>query len=246
MKFNDEIIKYLNGDIFSNSLQVHISKSEQSIISRIELLKEMTIKKSVIHVGCCDHIPLIKQKIEKNNWLHKHIDNASRKCLGIDTDPEGVKYLINELGYENIIKADIAKEDIPVISDNTWDILLLGEVLEHIDNPVEFLSDIHKRYNRSINNIIVTVPNAFSLTNQKYIKNNTEIINSDHRYWFTPYTLAKVLTIAKFTINEFYFCREIPLQLNWKNKLKIKNLITRKKLRQFPCLRDIIVMKAKF
>ena len=77
---------------------------------------------------------------------------------------------------------------------NDWDFVLLGEIIEHVDNPVDFLKSIKDKFKPFSKKIIITAPNAYSYTHVlSYIENNVELINSDHRFWFTPYTILKLM-----------------------------------------------------
>ena len=58
--------------------------------------------------------------------------------------------------------------------------------------------------------LIITVPNAFSLENLFFTLSKKECINSDHRYWFSPYTIAKICTLAEIEIEEYHFCSHSP------------------------------------
>jgi len=61
--------------------------------------------------------------------------------------------------------------------------------------------------------------------------NYLEIINSDHRFWFTPYTISKVLVSAGYNPEKIHYAN---LQ-----SLSIKELITRK-------IKRIIGMKTEY
>jgi hypothetical protein len=75
---------------------------------------------------------------------------------------------------------------------------VFGEVVEHIPNPVSFLSRFRENYGDVVDQIVITVPNAFRGGNIKGILKNVETINSDHRFFFTPYTIAKVAIDAGY------------------------------------------------
>ncbi len=242
MKFDKEILKYLENKEFTNGLQVQVSKEEDSILSRLEILDEKLKNKKVIHMGCCDHIPLIEMKKKHNLWLHKRISDVADRCFGVDIDKEGIDYLQNKLGYADLVCADIRKDNIEEINNNKWDYIILGEILEHIDNPVEFLSSIKSKYAAHVEKMFVSVPNGFRYQNFVNSKYHLEIINSDHRFWFTPYTLAKIFTAAGFKVDEFFMCMEKPRELNFRKKLKKKN----KRLLKYPMFRDTILMSANF
>jgi hypothetical protein len=87
-----------------------------------------------------------------------------------------------------------------------WDYIVAGEVLEHIDDPVMFLKAIREKYGACTERIIITVPNALSYTNFRFALRNIEMINSDHRFWFTPFTLLKVATQAGIVVEDFDLC----------------------------------------
>ena len=166
-------------------------------------------------------------------YLHKQLSQVSAKCLGIDINAEAVEY-IKSKGINNVIIEDITKSDISQIKNEKWDYLLLAEMLEHIDNPVEFLRKIVENYKNNIGSFIITVPNAFGLIHLGNVLNlGKEIVNSDHRYWFTPYTLWKVIHQAGLYLDNLTMCL-------YENSINIlssnKNLFLEK-----PILLDTIV-----
>ncbi|MBE9547614.1 MAG: hypothetical protein IMF10_09025 [Proteobacteria bacterium] len=106
--------------------------------------------------------------------------------------------------------------------------------MEHVDNPVLFLDSIKRKYSKHIDKLIITVPNAFKIENFIFIKNdNIEMINSDHRYWFTPYTLGKVVTRACLKIEGYGFFQSY--QVTRGSEMEKELLIN-------PAMRDTILM----
>lgn len=246
MKFKEHIIEYLKGDNFSNALEISISQNENEIPNRLEIIEKLVKDKKIIHMGCCDHIPLIEDKIQSRSWLHARLCNSAKRCFGVDNNKSGIEYLSKELGYKDLICADIVNQEISEIKKDHWDYMVFGEIIEHLDNPVSFLKTIHDKYSKQIEKIIITVPNAFNFYNIKALKQHREIINSDHRYWFTPYTLAKVLTISKFNVDRFYHCQAGPLNFGWFGSIKPKNLLFKNKLKKYPAFRNTILVIANF
>lgn len=210
MKLDERTFEYLKGKTFSNSLEVPYDYF-QSIPNRIQFLTELVRNKRVLHLGCLDHLPLIDDKIRRNQWLHKELTTAAALCLGVDIDKETRDYVKSKHGFDNIILGDFTKQKLVEITQQRWDFAILGELLEHIDNPVQYLSDIRNLYSDCLKKIIITVPNAWTQTTIRKASQSVEIINSDHRYWFTPYTLAKVITQAGMNLEEIYFANRVPL-----------------------------------
>lgn len=210
MKINEEMYKFLNGVEFSNNMKLTFKEKGKQRLSRIETLERLVNDKNIIHVGACDHLPLIDKKIEQNTWLHKRLENVANSVVGIDINEKAVNYT-NKIGYKNIFYYNIITESEAVIAKmaeiktGEWDYLVLGEMLEHIDNPVEFLNNIKNKYQGSVKNIIVTVPNAFSYNNICFLLKNMELNNSDHKYLFTQYTILKILSRAEMRPTEIIF-----------------------------------------
>lgn len=211
MKFNEHIYPYLKGDQFSSSLGVDLRQEKYPAISREEKILDITRDSAVIHVGCTDHLEIIDKKIEGGNWLHKLLTEQCNRCFGIDLNKESIDYLINELEYTNVQCGNILTDTFPVVDSQTWDFALFGEIVEHLDNPVEFLSTFREKYQKNVKRFIITVPNILNRAHFKEMLNFRELINSDHRFWFTPYTISKVIAESGMTPEHIHYANRIAL-----------------------------------
>jgi hypothetical protein len=220
MKIEPEVLKYLRGEAFKTSLFVDIGKSKHKITSREAAITEMINNKNVIHIGCSDHIPVIKQKISNNTWLHKLITDNAKNCVGIDIDKDSIEFIRKETEYHNVFQGDILSDNFEAINNKKWDYVVFGEIVEHLDNPVNFLKVFKERYGHRVDKFIITVPSIYNIHQFKNMMNYIEIINSDHRFWFTPYTITKVLVSAGYD----------PEKITYTNlqSLNIRELIIRK------------------
>ena len=251
MKLSNEITDYLTGEKFDAGLSIPIAHAENDIISRFSFLINTCQGKNVVHLGCCDHVPLINEKIKNGVWLHRLLMDTCSRVMGVDINDKGIQFLKEELNIPSVYCSNILTDDLPeTLPDLSWDYLVMGEILEHIDNPVEFMSQIRKRHLGKIKQVIITVPNAFAIANYNGVLEQKEIINTDHRYWFTPFTLSKILTIAGYKIDSFYYAQEVSAKIGWRAKLKIFPYIQRKmnyqRLVKYPAFRDTLVMIATF
>ncbi|MFH0893483.1 MAG: methyltransferase domain-containing protein [Bacteroidota bacterium] len=227
----DEMMPYLKGEKFDNAKRFTYNFSDNPLAGREELIVDLIRGKKAIHVGCVDHVELLKQKIDEKTWLHGMMMDATTRCLGVDINCEGISLLKQEFKIDDLVCHDITSENKSAeIESDHWDYVVLGEVLEHIDNPVHFLSSIRKNYKGKIDRIIVSVPNAFKISNFKRVRKNAEEINTDHRYWFTPFTLAKIL------VDSGYKPEKLLMELN--GKVRNRGIIHRMILRKYPLLRD--------
>ena len=211
MDITPEILKFAGGEEFSNSLEFDLGNARHKALSREEAIVNIIRNGNVIHIGCSDHIPLIREKIKNNRWLHKLITENSNSCLGIDNDKESIDFLINELGYKNVKQGDIISDDIPEISSKQWDYAVFGEVIEHLGDPVNFLSTFRTKYGKNVDRFLISVPTIYNRFNLKEMLRYREVVNSDHRFWFTPYTLIKVAASAGLRPEKIEFVNTVKL-----------------------------------
>jgi hypothetical protein len=230
---------YISGKKFSNSLKVKISQPESNILYRMEFIEDLVKSSKIIHLGFADHIEVIEKKIEKNIWFHRRLLQCTSRCVGIDINKAATDFVRSKLNISDVFDIDISKEELPAaITDDHYHFLILGELIEHIDNPVLFLEMIRTRFKSLVDEIVITAPNALRWNNLKYVFKQTELINSDHRYWFTPYTLSKILFQAGYQDMEFYLVESFKPE---------KHSIFKSYLyKKFPALRNTIIIKARF
>lgn len=236
MQIKPEYLPYLTGETLSASLDMKMAAGGQRLHERVQYLEETVRGKRIIHVGCLDHVPLIERRIQANTWLHKRLTEASEVCLGIDINEEGAT-LVRGLGFDNVVICNpIDDEALPEVTHEHWDYMVLGEMLEHIDNPVLFLQNIAAKYGDCVERFLLTVPNALHLDNFFNSLRHSERINTDHRFWFTPYTLAKVANAAGMRVVSFDLCLHKP-------NVPQRRVFYRGLLRLFPLLRGSLVME---
>jgi len=223
-------LSYLNGTQFRENMSFTFD-FQVPVEDRTELLTGLATGKRILHIGCCDHIPLLPEKIASGRWLHGKLTRLATYCVGIDIDVAAVAEVRSLSKLDNIFHGDITGPDkIPAIGEDVFDYAIFGEVLEHIGNPVSFLSCFLQNYRANVREIIITVPNAFRAGNIRNIFRSRETINTDHRFFFTPYTLAKVASDAGLTLASIQMARYSQA-----------GLIKRAVLNQFPLLAEDLV-----
>lgn len=210
MEITQKDLAAIRGDFFSSgyTFQPKFDSLDLQYFSRREFLTNLCKGKDVIHLGCVDHnIDMIDKKIRKGKWLHKDLYDVANRCLGIDLNEIGIRHIKENYEINDLLCMDVIENTANEILSKKWDYFLIPEVLEHQDNPVDFLSKIRQKYTDHTEKFIITVPNAFDLNLRNSLKNGKELINSDHRFWFSPYTLTKVLYQAGFRSITLRLCR---------------------------------------
>lgn len=241
MRIDKELLRYLSGELFTTNLVFNIEKTKYPAFAREKLIVDIIKNKRVIHIGCSDHLEVIEEKIKNNIWLHKLITEAATECIGIDIDSKSIDFLREKLKYTNVFKGNILTDELKIVTEKEWDYVVFGEIIEHLNDPVSFLKTFRQKYQDNVTNFIVTVPNVLSSEQMNNMKNYKEIINSDHRFWFTPYTISKVLMSAGFIPEEIAFGNRQSLSTSGLIKRKLLRIFGREPLYPFYYFRTMIV-----
>lgn len=241
IKYNEPIFyEFLNGNQINANCEV-LFDLDLKLKNRETFLSELVSQSKIIHVGCVDHLEIIESKIKAGTWLHRILMGSTSRCLGIDINSKGISYLQEHYQISDLYCGDLVTERIEAIDNDQWDFLLLPEVLEHISNPVSFLTSIREKYSACIKKIIITVPNVFAYPEYKMASKNIELINTDHRFWYSPYTLLKVINDAGYIIDGLYLTNGFwgPFYYHFKRRLINRILALTPFKRSYKKVRDI-------
>ena len=131
--------------------------------------------------------------------MHGKILQEASNCIGVDILSDDIEKLRTK-------GLNVKCVDFQVSSwEEKFDVIVLGEILEHLDAPGYCLRNISNMLNKD-GIIVVTVPNPYFLTS--IIKNcftsSRYCDNIDHVMWFDPVTLQSLAKRHKLKIKEFY------------------------------------------
>ena len=235
MKFDPTTRAHLGGSTFSNAHLFELGNSGRAP-RRVDRLMALCRDKKVLHVGCCDHLDLIRSKVAQGVYLHQNLCKVASRCVGLDISEPGVA-LLHELGFPEVYlpnavpnAAPDSVPDDPLSAD--FDICLLADVIEHVGDVVGFLQSM-RRYR--FKTLVVATPNAFRLRN---FLGRGELINTDHRYWFSPYTLCKVITDAGYLPQQ--------VELTHSDFVSRKGALAARVLDFLPKHRDTLIVTADY
>jgi len=176
------------------------------LVQRVDIIKSVSKGKKVLHLGCTNY-PYTQLAIDGDALLHNQLESVAAELFGFDYDQEGIDMLAAH-GSKNLYRADLEKLD-EVDLDTKFDVIIAGEIIEHLNNPGLFLNGI-QRFMDAESELIITTINAYSaLRFTTYAlrgKGGTnEPVHPDHVYYFSYRTLKLLVERAGLTVKDFYF-----------------------------------------
>lgn len=152
--------------------------------------------REVLHVGCAD-APITNVK----HNLHLALQGCAKVLDGFDLDTTALDMLRPHLRSGRLFSR---LEDI----QDSYEVLLVPEVIEHVNNVEQFLQTLDKI---GFSEIIITAPDAFSCMHRHFDYDSEtetfcEIVHPDHNAWYTPYTLMNVIRkYTSWTVEGLFF-----------------------------------------
>lgn len=122
--------------------------------------------------------------------MHEAILEIARVCYGIDVlERDEKNYFCIDLDKASALPEFIEKPEI----------IIAGEVIEHLSNAGHFL-ELLKQYDCPI---VLTTPNAFSEIANHAVRRGIEEVNREHVCWYSYQTLSVLLERHKYKIKDF-------------------------------------------
>lgn len=176
------------------------------LVQRVEFIKQACAGRSVLHLGCTN-FPYTREAIENKMLLHFELREIASELYGFDFDQEGID-ILTESGCDNLYRADLERlDDVPL--DKTFDLIVAGEMIEHLNNPGAFLAGI-QRFMSPETHLILTTVNAycgmrFFIYALRGKGGVNEPVHPDHVSYYSYSTLNVVLKRHGLAVNQFLF-----------------------------------------
>ncbi len=176
------------------------------LVQRVDFIKKMCDGKRVLHLGCTNS-PYTNDSIQNDMLLHHDLKKVAKELYGFDYDAEGLE-IFKQIGEKNIYWADLEKLD-EVELNETFDVIIAGEMIEHLSNPGLFLRGI-KRFMNKDSKLVITTINAYSgmrffIYGLRGRGGANEPVHPDHVAYYSYKTLNLVVEREKLKIKDFVF-----------------------------------------
>ncbi|MEO6052087.1 MAG: methyltransferase domain-containing protein [Pyrinomonadaceae bacterium] len=176
------------------------------IVQRLDLIRERCEGKRVLHLGCTNY-PYTDQAIEHNMLLHFDLEAIADDVWGIDSDQRGID-ILQARGSKQLILGDLERLDETNL-DQTFDVIVAGEMIEHLNNPGLFIQGV-KRFMNKESVLIITTVNAYCGMRFFYYgargkRGKFEPVHPDHVAYYSYATLSTLVKRYDLQIERFLY-----------------------------------------
>jgi SAM-dependent methyltransferase len=149
-------------------------------VDRIAFVTAACRSRSVLDLGAMDETAY-GAKRGRGTWLHEAIADVASRVVGVDSSAE-----VPETGLKTAPNAEIRRGDIMDLdrwlADSGFqpDVVVAGEVIEHLPNPLAFLKSLAAIERLRGCTLILTTPNATAVHNVAIGLVSRESTHHDH------------------------------------------------------------------
>lgn len=182
-----------------------LSFLKRRIYVKHSLLTSVVAGKNVVHYGCVDdEEDLIKHKFDTGRYLHTEVTKSSKSTIGIDLNKQAFGFLKKKLGIDNIVYGDVEDPRTFEINKKAFDktdILLIPDLIEHLNNPGNMLQGIKDYFPAKVKIVILT-PNPVAWYNFLATLLGKEIYTPYHTMYYTTESLEILLNRYGYKITK--------------------------------------------
>ena len=175
----------------------------RSVSHRLDVVSGLVKNKEVLDLGVVDARVArgnAEERFDRSGKiLFFQLAEINPDIVGLDLDEEGVEAL-KKRGY-NAVCGDVHVVDL----NKKFDTIIAGEIIEHLDNPGQFLCNMF-RHLKPGGRLVVSTPNPFYAKQRgKIWRRGLPQVHEEHTCWFDPITLNHLLNRSGFTTLESYW-----------------------------------------
>lgn len=182
--------------------------------AKIIFFSRIVEHKNVLDIGVVQHE---MDKVGMDTWLHRALCLKTDKILGLDIDLKGVDYL-NKNKF-NVINADAQNFHLGI----TFDVIVAGDLIEHLDNPGGFLECV-KEHLIPGGQLAISTPNPFWWKTYLHVLiKGGACPHPEHTCWYCEQTLTQLLERHGFYVERIEYGTVYILSTTYQKITKMIN-----------------------
>lgn len=163
-------------------------------VERISFIRARCTDRTVLDLGCFDETAQLKR--DTAYWLHGAIAGVASEVVGVDSSPAVPADGVETGPRSRILRGDVMRLGDALPSDVDFDVVIAGELLEHVPDAPAFLSMMRREFTGK--ELIISTPNATSLSNVLLGAFGRESNHPDHTQIYSYKTLNTLCQRAGF------------------------------------------------
>lgn len=176
------------------------------LVQRVDFLLDSARGRRVLHLGCTN-APYTERSLREGSLLHLRLQEVAAELHGTDIDAGGLG-LLARLGVPNLHEGDI-EALAPELAARRFDVVIAGEIIEHLANPGRFLAAI-ARILPSSGRVVVTTINAYCAFRMAQYAfrgrgGRVEPVHPDHVAYYSMTTLCRLVQRGGFEVQRRAF-----------------------------------------
>jgi 2-polyprenyl-3-methyl-5-hydroxy-6-metoxy-1,4-benzoquinol methylase len=189
-------------------------RDEASVMRGFRVDKEQYIlrrsyeAKAILHIGCTG-APNTAVRWREGTLLHKNLcDNlvAGQQLVGVDIDEPSLTWLQERMPHQELLLADAHHLSDCFGPDMRFDLVLAGDVIEHLANPGLFLESARMVLDAG-GRILITTANAFGVAGFAKALLDHEPVHPEHTAYFSRSTLGRLCELCGLRMVRFGYYR---------------------------------------
>jgi len=184
------IEKHYSKEYFAIYLKTEAIHLKNRFGKRIKEIKKIKFPGVLLDVGC-----------GVGSFLRLARDKGY-EASGVELSYYAAEYARNNFGL-NVFNGELKDAN---LAPETFDIITLWHVLEHVTDPKKFLIEVNKLLKKD-GLLVVEVPNIGSIAAKISLMNWELMAPKEHLFYFYPHTISRLLKETGFSIikNQTYF-----------------------------------------
>lgn len=199
------------------------------LVNRVEHILDRCRQQRVLHLGCTNW-PYTEGSLRDGSLLHLELNKVAGELWGLDQDQAGLDVLAAR-GISRLIRADLERLD-ELALDQPFDVIVAGEIIEHLSNPGRFLSGVQRLMSRETLLLLTTI-NAYGGVRAVVYAlrgrgGRLEPVHPDHVAYYSYSTLQHLITRHDLAVERVLFYDIGPehrvhnrFYINWINDLSV-------------------------
>lgn len=165
-------------------------------VDRISYIRDACEGRRVLDLGAMDETAF-NVKRGSGSWLHEEVAAVATSVVGLDSSPVVPSEGLKTSARSTIFRGDVYKVgDFLTAHGFTPDVVVAGELIEHVENPLVFLKSFTTVPALRGKRLLLTTPNATAIHNFLIAMTKRESTHADHLSILSYKTLNTLLSRA--------------------------------------------------